>query len=144
MTEKQEEMLQQMIYLYNLFLNEVGEAIENLRQVKTRDWPARVYKDDVDKLKSCVRVSRSKLSTSRKMIDAVIESEEIYREVFPFEKSAISSQQSAPQPQPKEVYSGKVDEVHPVLTALLAHLEGLATEQDFEHWLARIQTLTLE
>ena len=48
MTEKQEEMLQQMIYLYNLFLNEVGEAIENLRQVKTRDWPARVYKDDVD------------------------------------------------------------------------------------------------
>lgn len=144
MTEKQEEMLQQMIYLYNLFLNEVGEAIENLRQVKTRDWTARVYKDDVDKLKSCVRVSRSKLSTSRKMIDAVIEAEEIYRTVFPFEKSAISYQQSAPQPQPKEVYNDKVDEVHPVLTALLAHLECLATEQDFEHWLDRIRTLTLE
>ena len=144
MTEKQEEMLQQMIYLYNLFLNEVEVAIENLRQVKTRDWPTRVYKDDVDKLKSCVRVSRSKLSTSRKMIDAVIEFEEIYRTVFPPEKSAPSPQPTAISPKPKEVFIGKVDEVHPVLTALLARIEGLESEEDFEQLLARTQTLNLE
>lgn len=93
--EKKREMIEKMFGTYQLYLSEAKSCCDALRKVNCEKWPERVLKTDVDELRGSIVSARSKLKTSRVLLDSLIESYQVYNYVFPEEKPAIQPQPSA-------------------------------------------------
>lgn len=98
--QKEKEMLDKLYEIWNLYMLESNLAVEGLRKVNVDDWPERVMKTHVDSLRASIKDTRSKLKSSRVLLDSLIESYIVYDHVFPKEKPAIQPQPPAASPQP--------------------------------------------
>lgn len=99
-TLKKQEMLEKMFMTWESYVNEAKLCCEALRSISTKEWPDRVLKNHVDELRLALVNARSRLKTSRVLLDFLIESYLVYDHVFPSEKPAFSPQQSAISNQP--------------------------------------------
>ncbi len=96
MSTKQ-DMLNKINEIWGLYILEIMMCVNELEMISIRDWPEFVLKENVDELKKAIYDSRAKLKSSRVLLDSLLEAYEVYSEVFPKEKPALSNQPSANQ-----------------------------------------------
>jgi|688.fasta_scaffold03951_19 hypothetical protein len=104
MSTKQ-DMLDKINEIWGLYILEIMMCVNELEMISISDWPDFVLKENVDQLKKSIYDSRSKLKSSRVLLDSLLEAYEVYSEVFPKEKPAIQPQPSALSNKP--MYSRK-------------------------------------
>jgi hypothetical protein len=106
MSTKQ-DMLDKINEIWGLYILEIMMCVNELEMISISDWPDFVLKENVDQLKKAIYDSRSKLKSSRELLDSLLEAYEVYSEVFPKEKPAIQPQPSASALSNKPMYSRK-------------------------------------
>lgn len=104
MSTKQ-DMLNKINEIWGLYILEIMMCVNELEMISISNWPDFVLKENVDELKKAIYDSRAKLKSSRVLLDSLLEAYEVYSEVFPKEKPALSSQPSANQQSAKTMIS---------------------------------------
>lgn len=115
--EQKQEMIEKIQDVIKKYREEGFLAIEKLKKVNVDKWVKKIPKSDVDALRLALREARTQVTTARKLVDAVLESFDVFEAVFnesvrknlrtPFSNQPAKSQQTADSPSAEIEFSNR-------------------------------------
>ena len=115
--EQKQEMIEKIQDVIKKYREEGFLAIEKLRKVNVDKWVKKIPKSDVDALRLALREARTQVTTARKLVDAVLESFDVFEAVFnesvrknlrtPFSNQPAKSQPSVISPSAEIEFSNR-------------------------------------
>lgn len=115
--EQKQEMIEKIQDVIKKYREEGFLAIEKLKKVNVDKWVKKIPKSDVDALRLALREARTQVTTARKLVDAVLESFDVFEAVFnetvrknlrtPFSNQPANSQQTADSPSAEIEFSNR-------------------------------------
>lgn len=115
--EQKQEMIEKIQDVIKKYREEGFLAIEKLRKVNVDKWLKKIPKSDVDALRLALREARTQVTTARKLVDAALESFDVFEAVFnesvrknlrtPFSNQPAKSQPSANSPSAEIEFSNR-------------------------------------
>lgn len=115
--EQKQEMIEKIQDVIKKYREEGFLAIEKLRKVNVDKWVKKIPKSDVDALRLALREARTQVTAARKLVDAVLESFDVFEAVFnesvrknlrtPFSNQPAKSQPSAISPSAEIEFSNR-------------------------------------
>ena len=88
--EQKQEMIEKIQDVIKKYREEGFLAIEKLRKVNVDKWVKKIPKSDVDALRLALREARTQVTTARKLVDAVLESFDVFEAFEVFFKITVS------------------------------------------------------
>lgn len=115
--EQKQEMIEKIQDVIKKYREEGFLAIEKLRKVNVDKWVKKIPKSDVDALRLALREARTQVTAARKLVDAALESFDVFEAVFnesvrknlrtPFSNQPAKSQQTADSPSAEIEFSNR-------------------------------------
>lgn len=115
--EQKQEMIEKIQDVIKKYREEGFLAIEKLRKVNVDKWVKKIPKSDVDALRLALREARTQVTAARKLVDAALESFDVFEAVFnesvrknlrtPFSNQPAKSQPSANSPSAEIEFSNR-------------------------------------
>lgn len=115
--EQKQEMIEKIQDVIKKYREEGFLAIEKLRKVNVDKWLKKIPKSDVDALRLALREARTQVTAARKLVDAALESFDVFEAVFnesvrknlrtPFSNQPAKSQPSAISPSAEIEFSNR-------------------------------------
>ena len=115
--EQKQEMIEKIQDVIKKYREEGFLAIEKLRKVNVDKWVKKIPKSDVDALRLALREARTQVTAARKLVDAALESFDVFEAVFnesvrknlrtPFSNQPAKSQPSALSPSAEIEFSNR-------------------------------------
>jgi len=115
--EQKQEMIEKIQDVIKKYREEGFLAIEKLRKVNVDKWVKKIPKSDVDALRLALREARTQVTAARKLVDAALESFDVFEAVFnesvrknlrtPFSNQPAKSQPSAISPSAEIEFSNR-------------------------------------
>jgi len=115
--EQKQEMIEKIQDVIKKYREQGFLAIEKLKKVNVDKWVKKIPKSDVDALRLALREARTQVTAARKLVDAVLESFDVFEAVFnesvrknlrtPFSNQPAKSQQTADSPSAEIEFSNR-------------------------------------
>lgn len=115
--EQKQEMIEKIQDVIKKYREEGFLAIEKLKKVNVDKWVKKIPKSDVDALRLALREARTQVTAARKLVDAALESFDVFEAVFnesvrknlrtPFSNQPAKSQQTADSPSAEIEFSNR-------------------------------------
>lgn len=115
--EQKQEMIEKIQDVIKKYREEGFLAIEKLKKVNVDKWVKKIPKSDVDALRLALREARTQVTAARKLVDAALESFDLFEAVFnesvrknlrtPFSNQPAKSQPSAISPSAEIEFSNR-------------------------------------
>lgn len=115
--EQKQEMIEKIQDVIKKYREEGFLAIEKLKKVNVDKWVKKIPKSDVDALRLALREARTQVTAARKLVDAALESFDLFEAVFnesvrknlrtPFSNQPAKSQQTADSPSAEIEFSNR-------------------------------------
>lgn len=115
--EQKQEMIEKIQDVIKKYREEGFLAIEKLKKVNVDKWVKKIPKSDVDALRLALREARTQVTAARKLVDAALESFDVFEAVFnesvrknlrtPFSNQPAKSQPSANSPSAEIEFSNR-------------------------------------
>ena len=115
--EQKQEMIEKIQDVIKKYREDGFLAIEKLKKVNVDKWVKKIPKSDVDALRLALREARTQVTAARKLVDAALESFDVFEAVFnesvrknlrtPFSNQPAKSQPSAISPSAEIEFSNR-------------------------------------
>lgn len=115
--EQKQEMIEKIQDVIKKYREDGFLAIEKLKKVNVDKWVKKIPKSDVDALRLALREARTQVTAARKLVDAALESFDVFEAVFnesvrknlrtPFSNQPAKSQPSANSPSAEIEFSNR-------------------------------------